>query len=123
MKQLFIMFASALSVLGAQAVGIAQISGAFKQGDASSILTAMDKVVEVTVLHSFKKCDGKDAVAKLNEFFKANKPADFTVLHHADKKDNGFFVGKLSAKSGEFRVNITYRVEGDKAIIQSIRIE
>ena len=35
----------------------------------------------------------------------------------------GFLVGKLPTSSGEYRVNITYRAEGNTAIIQSIRIE
>ena len=59
----------------------------------------------------------------LNAFFGSHKPTGFTVVHHADKKENGFFVGKLPTASGEYRVNVTYRAEGDKAIIQSVRIE
>ncbi|MDR1938098.1 MAG: DUF4783 domain-containing protein, partial [Tannerellaceae bacterium] len=63
------------------------------------------------------------AVALLNSFFNSNKPANFTVVHNADKKESGFLVGKLATAKGEFRVNLTYRTENDKPIIQSIRIE
>ena len=52
----------------------------------------------------------------LNAFFGGNKPTGFTVVHHADKKETGFFVGKLPTSSGEYRVNVTYRAEGNKAI-------
>jgi hypothetical protein len=83
----------------------------------------MDSQVDMAVPGSSKKCSGAEAVALLNTFFEANKPGGFAVVHSADKKDSGFLVGKLPAPKGEFRVNITYRLEGDRAIIQSIRIE
>ncbi|MFQ6927683.1 MAG: DUF4783 domain-containing protein [Parabacteroides merdae] len=70
---------------------------------------------------SSKKCNANDAVSMLNAFFGGNKPTGFTVVHHADKKETGFFVGKLPTSSGEYRVNVTYRAEGNKAIIQSIQ--
>ena len=56
-------------------------------------------------------------------FFKTGNISGFQVIHHADKKDRGFIVGKINANGKEYRVNITYRTENDKAIIQSIRIE
>ena len=83
----------------------------------------MDQEVDMAIPGSSKKCNGSEAVKMLSTFFGSNKPTGFSVVHHADKKDAGFFVGKLPTASGEYRVNITYRADGDKAIIQSIRIE
>lgn len=106
-----------------QAADITAITRAFTAGNASTLTAAMDEEVDMAVQGTAKKCNATDAVALLNGFFGGNKPTEFNVLHHADKKDNGFFVGKLLTAGGEFRVNITYRGDGDKAIIQSIRIE
>lgn len=123
MKRLLFMFAFVLSVLNLQAADINPISNAFKEGNASSLTAFMDAEVDIAVPGSTKKCNGAEAVSILNGFFSSNKPTGFSVVHHADKKENGFFVGKLAAADKSFRVNITYRTDGNKAIIQSIRIE
>lgn len=123
MKRLILTLALVFSFLSVMAADITPISNAFKGGNASTLAEAMDQEVDIALPGSSKKCNGKDAVKMLETFFTSNKPSGFTVVHHADKKDAGFFVGKLPTASGEYRVNITYRAEGDKAIIQSIRIE
>lgn len=123
MKRLFLTLALVLSCLSLMAADIVPISNAFKGGNASPLSGTMDKEVDMALPGASKKCNANDAVSMLNTFFGSNKPSGFTVVHHADKKDTGFFVGKLPTASGEFRVNVTYRAEGNKAIIQSIRIE
>ena len=117
MKRLFLTLALVLSVLSVMAADIVPIS------NVSSLSGSMDKEVDMALPGSSKKCNANDAVSMLNAFFGGNKPTGFTVVHHADKKETGFFVGKLPTSSGEYRVNVTYRAEGNKAIIQSIRIE
>jgi hypothetical protein len=111
------------SSLQAQAVDVDSMSAAFKAGNASPLAALMDREVDVAVPGSTKKCNANEAVALLNSFFNSNKPTQFTVLHNTDKKDSGFLVGKLVTAKGEFRVNITYRTENGKAVIQSVRIE
>lgn len=123
MKRLFLTLALFLSFLSVMAADIIPISNAFKGGNASSLNGSMDTEVDVALPGTSKKCNGNEAVSILNAFFNTNKPTGFTVVHHADKNDSGFFVGKLPTASGEYRVNITYRADRNKAIIQSIRIE
>lgn len=123
MKRILLTFALILSIWSVQAADINNISNAFKGGNASSLSKAMDKEIDMALPGSSKKCNANEAVSMLTTFFKSHKPAGFSVVHHADKKDTGFFVAKLSTDQGEYRVNVTYRAEGDKAIIQSIRIE
>ena len=89
MKRLLLTFALIFAFVCAQAADITSISNAFKAGNASSLSGAMDKVVDVALPSSSKKCNGSE----------------------------------LPTSSGEYRVNITYRAEGNTAIIQSIRIE
>ncbi len=123
MKRLLLTFALFFAFVCGRAADITGISNAFKAGNASSLSGAMDKTVDVALPGSSKKCDGSGAVSMLSSFFGSNKPSGFSVVHHADKKGSGFLVGKLPTSSGEYRVNITYRTEGNTAIIQSIRIE
>jgi len=123
MKRLVIILTLVFSFLSVRAADITSISNAFKSGNASSLTSSMDSQVDMAVPGSSKKCNGSDAVSMLNTFFGTNKPNGFSVLHNADKKDSGFLVGKLPTSKGEFRVNVTYKLNGDKVIIQSIRIE
>lgn len=123
MKRLIVLFTLFCPFLYAQVGNMSPISTAFKAGSASSLASGMDKEVNIAVPGSTKKCNAGEAAALLNSFFMSNKPVGFTVLHNADKKETGFLVGKLATSQKEFRVNITYRTENNKAIIQSIRIE
>ncbi len=123
MKRLLLLLAFVCSSLLMYAADITPISNAFKVGNATTLTGAMDKQVDVALKGTSQKCNESEAVTLLTSFFRNNKPSGFTVVHHADKKEVGFFVGKLPTATGEYRVNITYRTEGNKAIIQSIRIE
>ncbi|MDR1981963.1 MAG: DUF4783 domain-containing protein [Tannerellaceae bacterium] len=123
MKRLFVLFTFICSCLYVCAADITLISNAFKNGDVSMLTSCMDTEVDIDLPGVSKKCPANDAVALLDTFFRSNKPGGFSVVHHADKKESGFFVGKLPTETGEFRVNITYRAEKNKAVIQSIRIE
>lgn len=124
MKKLILLsFAFVLSVLSIQAADITAITNAFKAGNASALTSSMEETVDVAVPGTSKKGTSAEAVTVLTDFFKANKPTGFTVLHHADKTDSGFFVAKLQTADKELRANITYHVVEGKVKIQSIRIE
>ncbi|MCC8153068.1 MAG: DUF4783 domain-containing protein [Tannerellaceae bacterium] len=123
MKQSVLTLICLLFAFSLCAGDITSISSAFKEGNAASLAASMDQEVDIAVPGTSKKGNGKDAIAVLSIFFGSNRPTGFSVVHHADKEDNGFFVAKLPTSTGEYRVNVTYRVEGEKVLIQSIRIE
>jgi hypothetical protein len=112
-----------LSVMSLKAADITVIINIFKEGKVSGGAGIMDAEVDIAVPGTTNKGTGAEAVTILTRFFESDKPTGFTVLHHADRKDSGFIVGKLTTGKGEFRVNITYGVKENKALIQSIRIE
>ena len=111
------------SILNIQAVDITPVSDAIKTGNADALKGRMNEEVDIVVPGTSKKGAGDEAIAILKSFFQTNKPTGFTVSHNADKKDSGFFVGKLTTEKGEFRVNITYIVKDEAILIQVIRIE
>lgn len=112
--------AAAISV---QAADITGITAAFKAGDAAGLQKYMDKSVDMALADESKTCNPQEAFSMLNGFFSSNKPSAFSVLHHSDKKDNGFLVARLTAGKKSYRVNVTYALEGEKVVIKSIRIE
>ena len=123
MRKIVCILVFALSVLSIYAADITTIINSLKEGKASGIVGNMDTEVDITVPGETKKGTGAEAVAILSRFFESEKPTGFTVLHHADKTETGFVVGKLTTGKGEFRVNITYGTKDNKVLIQSIRIE
>ena len=80
MKRLLLTFALIFAFACAQAADITSISNAFKAGNASSLSGAMDKVVDVALPGSSKKCNGSEAVSMLSSFFSSNKPSGFSVV-------------------------------------------
>jgi hypothetical protein len=123
MKIIFLLQSLLFISLNIHAADISPVVNAFKTGNASSLAAYFNSEVDMSIGGTASKCNAAKAVETLNGFFSANKPAGFTVAHNADKKDSGFIVGKLSVGKKEFRVNISYSIDGNKIIIQSIRIE
>ena len=123
MRKMTCILVFTLSVLSLNAADISMIVNVFKEGNASGIAGNMETEVDIAVPGAANKGTGAEAVAILTRFFESDKPTDFTVLHHADRKESGFVVGKLTTGKGEFRVNITYNTQDDKVLIQSIRVE
>ena len=123
MKKILFTLAFIISAITIQAADITPVTNAIKAGNADALKDKMAVEVDIVVPGTSKKCDGNDAVAILKSFFQANKPTGFTIAHHADKNDSGFFVGKLATDNKEYRVNITYTIKDGKVLITVIRIE
>lgn len=123
MKRFFCLLALLLAVITAEAADITSIAGALKNGNGNALSGSMDGTVDLAVPGETKKCNATEAVAAMTAFFQRTKPDGFSVVHHVEKKDNGFFIGKMQTPGGELRVNVAYRTDGNKALIQSIRIE
>ncbi len=123
MKRFLLTCALLCAFSGLQAADIAGITQAFKEGKAETLAGKLAATIDLALPEQTLTCEGEQAIQALNRFFGQHKPATFTVVHHADKSDNGFVVAKLHTEAGDYRVNITYKAENNTAIIQSIRIE
>ena len=123
MRRITMMLALLVLSLGLYAANVNPIATAFTNGNASALENNMDKEVDLSLPSLTKSCLGSEAIQLLSNFFSANKPSGFTVVHQAEKKTTGFYVGKLSCGQFTYRVNITYKIAGDSILIQSIRIE
>ena len=123
MRKLLFTIVSAVFILSIQAADITPVSNALKAGNAEMLKNMMAAEVDVVAPGVSKKGNGGEVIAILKSFFKTNKPTAFTVAHHADKNESGFFVGKLNTSNGDFRVNITYATKDGKIQITIIRIE
>ena len=123
MKRFLLTCALLCAFCSLQAADLAGITKAFKEGKAETLTGKMAATIDLALPEKTLTCAGDQAIEALNRFFGQHKPATFTVVHHADKSDNGFVVAKLHTEAGDYRVNITYKADNNTAIIQSIRIE
>lgn len=123
MKRLIAMFWGLVFASFLQAADITQITSAMKSGKASELVNVWDEQVDVAIDGASQVCDAKGAGTLMDAFFHSNPPSSFVLLHHAEKPTSGFVVAKLIAGEKTYRVNISYEVKDNKAIIQSIRIE
>ncbi len=123
MKRFLLTCALLCAFCSLQAADIAGITQAFKEGKAETLVGKLAATIDLALPEQTLTCEGEQAIQALNRFFGQHKPATFTVVHHADKSDNGFVVAKLHTEAGDYRVNITYKANNNTAIIQSIRIE
>lgn len=115
---------------GLRAADIAPISNAIKAGNADLLKNILDTEIDLVIPNSdgdgevaSHKCNANEAINILKNFFRAHKVSTFTVVHHADKNESGFLVGKLTAGGSQYRVNITYTLQNNRLHIQTIRIE
>ncbi|MGL4227146.1 MAG: DUF4783 domain-containing protein [Tannerellaceae bacterium] len=99
------------------------IAAAFKQGNAQALSSDFDTVVDIQIGSQSGKVAPREAVKKLESFFRQNTPSGFDVVHSGEKRESGFMVGKLTTSGRTYRVNITYKVANNNLIIQSIRID
>ena len=68
----------------------------------------------------FSKAQAKQIVA---EFFKANKPKQFSIIHQGGKDGARYAIGSLVTNTGTFRVYFLLKNKDNNSYIHQLRIE
>jgi hypothetical protein len=68
----------------------------------------------------FSKSQSQQIVA---EFFKANKPKQFSIIHQGGKDGARSAIGSLVTNTGTFRVYFLFRIKDKKSFIHQLKIE
>jgi len=68
----------------------------------------------------FSKSQARQIVA---EFFKANKPKQFTIIHQGGKDGARYAIGSLVTNTGTFRVYFLLKNKDNNSYIHQLRIE
>lgn len=68
----------------------------------------------------FSKSQARQIVA---EFFKANKPKQFTIIHQGGKEGARYAIGSLVTATGNFRVYFLLKNKEDNSYIHQLKIE
>ena len=68
----------------------------------------------------YSKSQAQQIVA---EFFKSNKPKQFTIIHQGGKDDARYAIGSLTTNTGTFRVYFLLKNKNNSSFIHQLRIE
>ena len=68
----------------------------------------------------FSKSQAQQIVA---EFFKTNKPKQFSIIYQGGKDGSRYAIGNLITNTGTFRVHFLFRIKDKKSFIHQLKIE
>lgn len=109
------------------AVSFAQIPDeivtSIQNGDDASLASYFNENVELVVqTHDdvYSKSQAQQIVA---EFFKSNKPKQFSIIHQGGKDGARYAIGSLVTNTGTFRVYFLLKNKDNNSYIHQLRIE
>jgi hypothetical protein len=100
-----------------------EIVSSIQSGNDVSLAAYFNENVELVVgTHDdvYSKSQSQQIVA---EFFKSNKPKQFSIIHQGGKEDARYVIGSLTTATGTFRVYFLLRVKNNSTLIHQLKIE
>ncbi len=104
-------------------VGIDDVIGAMKTGNATQVAKFFDINIEISVndkSNSYSKSQGE---LVLKDFFTTNVVKSFDVIHKGENAGSQYCIGTLVTKGGTFRATIFMKQKGDQQVLQELRFE
>lgn len=100
-----------------------EIVVSIQNGDDVKLASYFNENVELVVqTHDdvYSKAQAQQIVA---EFFKANKPKQFSIIHQGGKEGARYAIGSLTTNTGVFRVYFLLKTRDNNSYIHQLRIE
>jgi hypothetical protein len=94
-----------------------------QNGDDVKLASYFNENVELVVqTHDdvYSKAQAQQIVA---EFFKTNRPRQFSIIHQGGKEGARYAIGSLVTNTGVFRVYFLLKTRSDNSYIHQLRIE
>ena len=104
-------------------VGIDDVIGAMKTGNATQVAKFFDTNIEISVndkSNSYSKSQGE---LVFKDFFTTNVVKSFDVIHKGENAGSQYCIGTLVTKGGTFRATIFMKQKGDQQVLQELRFE
>ena len=103
---------------------VEQVKESIKAGSAKELAKYLNTSVDVTI-------DGKpDTYSKaqaefvLRDFFKANPPSEFNIIHQGQSKGGQpYAIGQYTSGANTFRVWMKIKVVGNQSLVQEISFD
>lgn len=122
-KLIFLFFGVLALTFIAQAQIPDDIVVSIQNGDDVKLASYFNENVELVVqTHDdvYSKAQAQQIVA---EFFKANKPKQFSIIHQGGKEGARYAIGSLTTNTGVFRVYFLLKTRDNNSYIHQLRIE
>ena len=122
-KQFFVL--SFLFVAFSSFTGITdEVASALKAGNAFKLSAFFHSKVDITILDDSDLLTKLEAEKMVYDFFHENEPSHFEILHQGKSKSGlAYTIGKLTTKTGVFRVSYYIMKKGNSEYIQQIIID
>jgi hypothetical protein len=101
----------------------AEISMAFKAGNAEIIAEYLNSTVELVMPDSEDFYRKAVAEGILKEFFSINRTIDFVIKHQGGRSDARYAIGDLRTSTGTYRIYFLMKNVDGKPLIHQLRIE
>ncbi len=127
MRQTTILLFSLFLVISVKGFGqqvAPELVKAIREGDARTLSGFFHTSLEMTILEKDYVVSREQATRILEDFFKTNKPVDFTISFGGEKEDSHYAIGSLKTKDRKYRVNLFFIENKDnKKLIYFLSIE
>ncbi|MBO4529267.1 MAG: DUF4783 domain-containing protein [Paludibacteraceae bacterium] len=99
-----------------------EITQAFASGNISKIESYLNNSVDITIEKNSNSCDRNHAKTLLNEFFRKNRPTNYSLTNKTEKGKSAIILGKLYTSSGEYTLFILTQKDSNKDLIYQVKI-
>lgn len=99
------------------------INEALKTGNTGVLKQKMNSSVELVILDKENIYSKTQAEQVLKNFFSANKPLSFKVIHNGGSNTSQYYIGSLKTETNTFRVYYLLKNKGNESKIFQLRIE
>jgi Domain of unknown function (DUF4783) len=104
-------------------VGIEDVIGAIKTGNASQMAKFFDASVEISMPDKSNSYSRSQAEMVLKDFFSTNSVKSFEVIHKGENAGSQYCIGTLQTKNGTYRTTIFMKQRKDFQVLQELRFE
>ena len=94
-----------------------------QSGNDAALAEFFNENVELVVQTHDDVYSKSQAQQIIAEFFKANKPKKFSIIHQGGKEDAQYAIGSLTTNTGVFRVYFLLKNKDKNSYIHQLRLE
>ncbi len=99
------------------------ITKGFRTGNSLLLTPHFDDQIKLSILDKEYDTGKEEATKILDTFFTAHVPENFEIKFESEKKESKFVIAIMSTAKGNYRVNLYFKKNGDKDVVQLLRIE
>ena len=126
MKKIFTSFLVSSAILLSSytlQIGIDEVIGALRSGNAGELAKYFDENVELTLPDKSDNYSKAQALVIVKDFFGNNEVKGFDLKHKGESPGGHFAIGTLQTKVGNFRTNVFMKTKGNKEVVTLIRFQ